>query len=167
MAGWKVGGRRGVAVGFTVTAMNREMWTRLIRSGEDTNYIVQFEEMLAEIHQKLTECSMDETPVITTGVHHIHEYETFCVYANTIIGENWRTDKGKGKDGGGGSGKTRAGAPWLKEMPEEYTGMKCAAKDCQHQVEFGPNKTMISNMAHKKRPIDQHTILCRHTQHST
>ena len=39
--------------------------------GEDTNCLVQFDEMLAEIAQQLEESSIVECPIITTGVHYV------------------------------------------------------------------------------------------------
>ena len=42
--------------------------------GEDTNCLVQFDEMLAEITQQLEESSIDECPIITTRVHYVEVY---------------------------------------------------------------------------------------------
>lgn len=127
-------------------------------AGEDTNYIVQFEEMLAEIHQKLTDCSIDETDAVTASAHQVHEYETFCVYANTVIGEQWR---GGGANGGNGNDGEKKKTGLLTKMPDEYKGMKCGANGCDKLVDFNIAKRMITWMKEKNVPMGGRDVLCK------
>eukprot|EP01048_Picozoa_sp_COSAG05_P013223 COSAG05_NODE_1388_length_5007_cov_2.253260_1_plen_73_part_00 len=56
-----------------------------------------------------------------------HEYETFCVYANTVIGDQWR---GGGSNTRNGSDDSKKKLVLLTEMPAEYKDMKCGANGC-------------------------------------
>ena len=128
--------------------------------GEDTNYIITFEEMLAEIHQKLTDCSIDETTVITASAHQVHDYETFCVYANTVIGDQWRGGAAAPRGDDDGGRKTKR-AEQLTEMPTEYANMKCGAKGCDKPVDFNTAKSIISYMKSKNIPMGERDVLCK------
>ena len=57
--------------------------------GEDSNCLIQFDEMLAEITQQLEESSIDECPIIVTGAHYVEVYSTFCAHANNVIGPHY------------------------------------------------------------------------------
>ena len=114
--------------------------------------------MLAEIHQKLTDCSIDETDAVTASAHQVHEYETFCVYANTVIGDQWR---GGGSNTGNGSDDNKKKFVMLTEMPAEYKGMKCGANGCDKPVDFQTSKRMISRMKSKNIPMDKKDVLCK------